>query len=261
MPFDLSIFEAEVALKIIPTEQLPARAQDALEEGFDGPHTLRVAILDPRWPYEIEHALPNMLTELGLTSITPETAAIRLATIRARQLLDSGEDPATSLPYFYRLLRAGDCPDELYELAYLSDEWESFEISPEEQRKQTIEALENLLFPELRKQRHAELQAQWQRLREESKSEWPYAFKSTTARKLLKDRYKERLEELRPLLVIELVAWAVLGWAFGSWRVPVVCYIVTIPLLMLLSYWAVYRKLRRERRDILLRLGVPDDQI
>ena len=47
MPFDPAKFEAEVALKLTPTERLPAAAQDALEAGFDGPHVLRMAILEP----------------------------------------------------------------------------------------------------------------------------------------------------------------------------------------------------------------------
>jgi hypothetical protein len=261
MPFDPSIFEAEVALKLIPTEQLPLRAQDALEVGFDRPHTLRVAILEPKSLYEIEQALPNMLSELGLEKIKPEEAAIRLAAIRAKQLLDSGDDPIPSLSYFYRLLTAGNCPDDLYELAYLGDEWEFTEVSPEEQQKQAIEALENLLFPELREQRRAKRQAEWQRLREEAKLDWPYIFRSTTGSRLLKDRYKERLIELRPVLVIEAAAWALVGWALGSWKTPLIGYIITVPLLMLLAYWGVYRQLKRERRDTLLRLGVPDNQI
>jgi hypothetical protein len=261
MPFDPPIFEAEVALKLIPTEQLPSRAQDALEAGFDGPHTLRVAILDPRSPYEIEQALPSMLTELDLTNISPEEAAIRLATLRAKQLHDSGDDPIPSLSYFYRLLRAGDYPDDLYELGYLGDEWEAYEASPEEQRKQTTEALENLLFPELREQRRAQRQAEWQHLREEAKLDWPYIFSSATGRRLLKDRYKERLQEMRPLLVIEAIAWVMLGWAFGLWKAPLIGYIITIPVLLLLAYWAEYRKLKQERKQTLWRLGVPDDKI
>lgn len=202
-----------------------------------------------------------MLTELGLTNIPLDTAAIRLATVRAKQLLDNEEDPLPSLPYFHRLLLAGDYPDDLYELAYLGDEWEVLAPSPEEQQKQATEALENLIYPYLREQRHAERQTEWLRSLEEAKRDWPYIFNSTTGRRLLKERYKERLEESRPLFVIEAVAWAMLGWAFGSWKVPLIGYIVTIPLLLPLVYWAVYRKLKHERRNTLWRLGVPDDQI
>lgn len=47
MSFDPATLEAEIALKLIPTERLPSIAQDALEGGFEGPHILRMAILEP----------------------------------------------------------------------------------------------------------------------------------------------------------------------------------------------------------------------
>jgi hypothetical protein len=46
MPFDPATFEAEVAIKLIPTERLTLVAQDALEAGIEGPHVLRMAILE-----------------------------------------------------------------------------------------------------------------------------------------------------------------------------------------------------------------------
>jgi hypothetical protein len=57
MPFDLATFEAEVALKLIPTERLPSVAQDALEAGFDGPHVVRMAVLEPVADWGIDQAL------------------------------------------------------------------------------------------------------------------------------------------------------------------------------------------------------------
>jgi hypothetical protein len=261
MPFDPSTFEAELALHTYLTEELPTIAQDALEAGFDGPHTLRLAILDPKSSSEIHDELPKMLNELGLTKISLEQAAIQLATVRAKQLLESGEDPISSLPYFHRLLWTGDYPEDLYELAYLSDDWEVYEPSPEEQRRLAVEALENLVDPKLREHRRIARQAEWQRLREETQRDWPYVFNSATGRNLLKERFKEGLAEGRPLFVIEAAAWALLGWAFGSWKIPLIGFAITIPLLILLAYRAVYRKIKRERRDTLLRLRVPEDRI
>jgi hypothetical protein len=261
MPFDPLMFEAEIALKLIPTEQLPLRAQDALEAGYDGPRTVRLAILESKSLSEIDSALRQMVTELGITEITPPQAAIRLATIRAKYLLDSGEDPLPSLPYFYRLLQAGDYPEELCELAYLADEWEYLDTSIDEQQRCTIEALQNLLDPELRQQRSEERLAEWQRQREAAQHDWPYVFNSPAGRTLLKDRYKDRVKEMRPVLAIEAIAWAILGWAYGWWKVAMIGYVVTIPLLLLLAYWAAYRQLKQERRQTLWRLGVPDDKI
>ena len=84
---------------------------------------------------------------------------------------------------------------------------------------------------------------------------------SASGRSLLKHRYIERVAELRPILWIELVAWCLVGWAFGSWRTTVIGYIVTMPVLFALHIWDEYLRMKRERRDTLLRRGVPDDQI
>jgi hypothetical protein len=80
------------------------------------------------------------------------------------------------------------------------------------------EALENLLSPELRELRRTERKATWELKQARAKAEWPYVLNSPTGRALLKDRYKEKLIEMRPFLWIELVAWILLGWAFNSWR-------------------------------------------
>lgn len=188
MPFDPSIFEAEVALKLIPTEQLPTKAQQALEAGFDGPRTVRMAILDSKSYWEIEQVLPEMLNELGMTSLSPKEAAMRLATLHAKHLLETREDPISSLSRFHRLMQAGDYPDELQELGWLGDELDGCTgcYTADEQSEFAIEALENLLSPELRERRRAEREAKWLKQREEAKCDWPYIFDSPTRRALLK---------------------------------------------------------------------------
>src|ERR1700744_2800985 len=118
MPFDPATFEAEVALKLIPPERLPAVAQDAMEAGFDGPHVVRMAILEPAYGWAIDQALPSMLEELGCRELSPKEAALWLGRERAKHLLETGEDPLPSLPYFYRLMRTADYPDELIGLGY-----------------------------------------------------------------------------------------------------------------------------------------------
>jgi hypothetical protein len=44
-----------------------------------------------------------------------------------------------------------------------------------------------------------------------SMAAWPYVLNSPTGRALLKERYKEKLAEMRPFLWIELVTWGLLG--------------------------------------------------
>ena len=46
MTFEPEIVEAQLALNLIGTTDMPKLAQDALEAGFDGPGTRRLAALD-----------------------------------------------------------------------------------------------------------------------------------------------------------------------------------------------------------------------
>ncbi|MGA8939449.1 MAG: hypothetical protein WB439_09820 [Acidobacteriaceae bacterium] len=262
MPFDLASFEAEVALKLIPTERFPATAQDAMEAGFDGPHVIRMAILEPNAAWEIDQTLPAMLADLGCQPLTLEEAALRLGCQRAEHILKTGEDPLPSLPYFHRLLWSADYPEELYELAYLEDSFDLLiQDNADEQRTLAREALENLLSPELREQRYAARRATWEQAQQRAKTEWPYVLNSPTGKALFKQRYKEKLTEMRSFLWIELVAWSFAGWAFSSWRTTVIGYLVSVALMSVLPLWGEYRRMKRERRDILLRRRVPEDQI
>jgi hypothetical protein len=261
VPFDPAIFEAEVALKLIPTDRLPVVAQDALEAGFDGPHVVRMAILELVAGWQIDQALPPMLAGLGCHSISIKEAALRLALQRAKRILETGEDPLSSIPYFHQLMLATDYPAELIGLGYFDDDDIFFSDIPEEKQTRAREALEELLSPELRERRSAERKAAWEREQARVKTEWPYVLNSPTGGALLKKRYKENLTEMRPVLWIELVAWIVVGWAFSSWRTAVIGYIVTVPVLFALPAWGEYRRMKWERRDSLLRRGVPDDQL
>jgi len=195
MSFDPATFEAEVALGLIPTEQLPAVAQNALEEGFDGPHVLRMAILEPGAGWAIDQALPPMLAELGCQTLLPKDAALRLAHARARRILKTGEDPLSSIPFFHQLMLAADYPPELIELGYFDDDYILFSDSPEDVQVRVREALEVLLSPELREQRAAERKAAWEREQARAKSEWPFVLNSPTGWALLKRRYRGHLKK------------------------------------------------------------------
>lgn len=75
-----------------------------------------------------------------------------MARNRAKRILETGEDPLYSTPYFYQLMLAADYPEELIELSYLDDDY-IFVHNPEEKQKRAREALEELLPPELRQKR------------------------------------------------------------------------------------------------------------
>jgi hypothetical protein len=260
MPFYPATFEAEVALGMIPTERLPAIAQEAIEAGFDGPNILRMAVMEPVAGWAIDQVLPRMLEDLGCQSKSVTDAALYLAEVRAQRILETREDPLSSISYFYRLMQAADYPPELYELGYFDDD-EFFSDDPEEKRAAALEAVEEFLSPTLRQQRFAERKAAWDLEQARIRSEWPYVLNSPTGRALLKERYVEKINEMRPFLWIQLVAWIFCGWGIGSWHAAIIGYIVSIPILLILPIPAQYLSIKRERRDTLLRRGVPDDEI
>ncbi len=261
MPFDPTTFEAELALKIIPTERLPSVAQDALEAGFEGPHVLRMAILEPIAGWVVDQALPPMMEELGLRSIAPEEAALRLARKRAQRILETGEDPLPSVPYFNRLMEESGYIEELLELGYFDDDDIFYSDDPEEKQTRAREALEELLSPELRQKRVAERKAAWEQQQARVKSEWPYVLNSPSGRALLKERYVEKITYMRPFLWIEIVVWIFAGWSYSSWRTTVVGFIVSMLFIFTFPVLGEYLRMRRERRDTLLRRGVPDELI
>ena len=99
------------------------------------------------------------------------------------------------------------------------------------------DGLEELLSPELREKRLVERRAAWEQEQARIKNEWPYVLNSPSGRALLKERYTEKITEMRALVWIELVAWSLLGWAFDSWRTTVIGYILSMPVLFALHLY------------------------
>ena len=267
MPFDPPTFEAEVTLHLIPTEELPTRAIQAVEAGFDGPHVLRMAVLDPHYPYAIQQALRAMLAELGSRGISLEQAATHLANQRAKRILTQNEDPLTGWSYFHRLYIAGDNPSVLDNLAYALDECDYLDTPIEEQRVIAHEALAEFLDPVLRQVREAERQAAWKLQREvyeqqqaEAKEEWPHKSNSPTRRAILRERLTERARDSRIFLLLLPLSWIIGAWTFHTLWIFLygIAYVLLLPPF---AYWAEYRRMKRERRYKLLRMGISEEDI
>ncbi|MFT4113731.1 hypothetical protein [Silvibacterium sp.] len=145
MPFDPADFEAEAILKLISSGQMPSFALDALEAGFNGPHIVRMAILDPADGWAIDQVLPRMLDELGCHHFAPKEAALHLAEKRAKRILATGEDPLPSLSYFYRLVFEAGYTEELYPLGSLEDLFDFRSSTPEKQRALAYEHIRGFL--------------------------------------------------------------------------------------------------------------------
>jgi hypothetical protein len=129
MPFDPELVEAQLALNRIGTTDMPKlvypeprRAWDALEAGLDGPATRRLAALEFPTFFQVREILLKILEEWHLKQIPKEQAALRLAKRRAREILQSNEDPLKHTSDFSQLWFESDYCAELSDYGEL-DEW------------------------------------------------------------------------------------------------------------------------------------------
>jgi hypothetical protein len=122
MPFDLNLVEAQLALNLIGTTDLPKLAWDALEAGLDGPATRRLAAL--RFPaiFEVREVLPEAMQEWQIAELPPAQAAVRLAKHRARQILQANDDPLKHAQDFKHIWLEADYCSELADYGNLADE-------------------------------------------------------------------------------------------------------------------------------------------
>ena len=122
MPFDPKLVEAQLALRRIGTTDMPKLAWDALEAGLDGPATRRLAALHFPTFFEVREILPKLMQEWGITELPPAQAAMQLAKRRAREILQSNEDPLNHAGDFFQMwVEAGYCR-ELADYGELAEE-------------------------------------------------------------------------------------------------------------------------------------------
>jgi hypothetical protein len=254
MSFDPKEFAADASLGLIPSESFPSVAQDALVAGFDGKWILRMAVLDKPSGWEVDQVLPKMLEELGVQLPGHEEAALLLAKNRVHRIQQTGEDPLKSIDYFYRLLVRADYPTELTELGWLEEDY----LWTDEAgvRAAAVEAMENLLDPELGARRRAARAAAVEEQMRLAQQEWPYVLNSRTGRELFRQRWKEQLLYMRPLIWVLLAASALLLWSLGSWKFVLGYLVAMIPWTLAGSAFGVYRQMRRECQNARWRFGL-----
>lgn len=122
MKFDREVIEAKLALNLIVSADIPSIAWDAWEAGLDGPATLRLGALERPTYFEVSELLPRVMKELGLSHISREEAALRLARRLVRQILESGDDPLQHLQEFQSLWIRADYAHEISGLGTLYDD-------------------------------------------------------------------------------------------------------------------------------------------
>lgn len=122
MPFDKKLVEANLTLRRIGAEDLPSLACDALEAGFDGPATRRLAALVSPNFFAVEKILPAAMQEWEVHPVSVETAAIRLAKKRAKEILESGDDPLKHTGHFEWLSMQSEYCEELAVLGFFVED-------------------------------------------------------------------------------------------------------------------------------------------
>jgi hypothetical protein len=120
--FDTKLIEAQMALELILTDNMPRIAWDALESGFDGPAIRRLAALERPTYFEVADVLPGVMQELGISHIPADRAGERIGRKIAQRVLDGGHDPLKHLRDFESVWVRAGYPISLAALATLDDE-------------------------------------------------------------------------------------------------------------------------------------------
>ena len=122
MAFNPRAAEAQIALNLISSTDMPKLAWDALEAGLDGPATRHLAALEFPTFFQVRELLPAVMKELHMTSLSKERAAVQLARMRAQEILRLESDPLQHLRDFEQLWIQSDHCRELRDYGNLDDE-------------------------------------------------------------------------------------------------------------------------------------------
>jgi len=122
MPFDPRAVEAKLALNLISSVDMPRLAWEALEAGLDGPAIRRIAAFEFPTFFQIQEVLPRAMEEMHLAMLDRGQAALRLAKLRAQEILRTDSDPLSYLRDFEHLYIEADYCRELRDYGTLDDE-------------------------------------------------------------------------------------------------------------------------------------------
>jgi hypothetical protein len=145
--FDRELIEAKLALELIPSEDMPAVAWEALEAGLDGPGIARLAALECPTFFEVAEVLAKAKAEMGLVDLSAGEAALRIARRWAAEILERGDDPLRHTKEFESLWIKAGYPSEIQSVGNLDDEvWiaESTGQTQSQIRKWIVEKLRAL---------------------------------------------------------------------------------------------------------------------
>jgi hypothetical protein len=122
MAFESRVAEARLALNLISSTEMPKLAWEALEAGLDGPAIRRLAAFEFPTFFQVQEVLPQAMEEMRLARLDKTVAALRLAKLRAQEILARNLDPFKSLRDFERVWIESDYCGELHDYGTLDDE-------------------------------------------------------------------------------------------------------------------------------------------
>jgi hypothetical protein len=122
MAFESRVAEARLALNLISSTEMPKLAWEALEAGLDGPAIRRLAAFEFPTFFQVQEVLPQAMEEMRLARLDKTVAALRLAKLRAQEILARNLDPFKSLRDFEQVWIESDYCGELQDYGTLDDE-------------------------------------------------------------------------------------------------------------------------------------------
>jgi hypothetical protein len=142
LPFSAELIQARWEFDELPSEDLPVLAQDALELGFDGKITRRIAgLIRPR-KSDLQPFVSGFLAEMGIKkTLTREQAGFLLARFVAQGIVERRIKPYDGASFIWRNVVNGlkNHPKELMPFVGHASEYEdcgSFSQNIEKTRQQ-----------------------------------------------------------------------------------------------------------------------------
>ncbi|HWR16110.1 MAG TPA: hypothetical protein VN577_14880 [Terriglobales bacterium] len=148
LPFSPQLIQARWEFGKLPSEELPRLAQDALELGYDGKYTRRIAGLESPDSFDLQPLMPGFLAELGVTSkLSQRNAGMALARLVAQAIVDGRVKPYDGARFIWREIEVElwpNPPEELLCFVGNASEYEDSEFyseQPEDDRKTIAEEI------------------------------------------------------------------------------------------------------------------------
>jgi hypothetical protein len=122
MTFEPRVAEARLALNLISSTEMPKLAWEALEAGLNGPAIRRLAAFEFPTFFQVQEVLSQAMEEMRLARLDKTVAALRLAKLRAQEILARNLDPFKCLRDFEQVWIESDYCGELQDYGTLDDE-------------------------------------------------------------------------------------------------------------------------------------------